>query len=248
MHAVARDGDLPVTPVRARLAALLHRFSFGGAARTARRYEAVARAERASMLDLVVAARGTESPERAAKYLAHAVDEARHAVVFARRAAGLRGGAVEARVRAEADTEDLFRTLGALRVLAVVHHGERRGRAQFEAHARAFARSGARRDARLLGAVLRDEARHEAYTGELLAGLAPAGARAAVRRARIWEAWRTFRRLGRAISAPLFALAMGLVYVAFAPLALVLRRDGGTGFRGPDGDGSARVERASGTR
>ena len=54
-------------------------------ARAARKLHGFALAEHGSMLDLRLAAARTTSPARAAAYLRHADDEARHAQMFIRR-------------------------------------------------------------------------------------------------------------------------------------------------------------------
>jgi rubrerythrin len=187
----------------------------------ARKLQGFARAEQGSRIDLLQAARLTTSIERRALYLRHAVDETRHAQMFGRRAAELR----ELEGRApfgppHADTEDLFSRLGERRFLAFVHRGEQRGRRQFELYARHFGRRGDARTEALFGAILGDEHRHERYTRELLVELAggESQARAELRRAAAWEAWRTWRRAGRWLASKLFAIAMAIVYLVAAPI------------------------------
>ncbi len=181
----------------------------------ARKLQSFARAEQGSRIDLLLAARLTTSIERRALYLRHAVDETRHAQLFTRRAAELRGRSEPA----HADTEELFARLGERRFLAFVHRGERRGRQQFELYARHFARRGDTRSAAMFGAILGDEERHERYTRELLVGLCgEPGARAELRRAAMWEAWRTWRRAGRWLASRMFAIAMTVIYLVAAPL------------------------------
>ncbi|MBC8070018.1 MAG: hypothetical protein IAG13_16895, partial [Deltaproteobacteria bacterium] len=95
-----------------------------GRRRSAHRLLVFAQAERASMIDLRVAARLTTSPSRAAAYLRHADDEARHATMFVRRAAELlREIGASAPTDVHADCESLFARLGELDFLAFVHHG-----------------------------------------------------------------------------------------------------------------------------
>lgn len=176
------------------------------------------------MIDLRIAARLTSSPERAATYLAHAADEERHARMFGAHArewaerAGLPGAAPE-----HADVEHLFERLGEERFVAFVHRGERRGRVQFEHYRDHFARRGEEKTAALFGAIVEDERRHEETSGALLVALAgPRASRVRVEVA-LWEAWRTWLRLGRALSGVVYALAMAVVYVLSAPLALAMR-------------------------
>ena len=190
-----------------------------------------AQAEAASFLDLRMAAARTGSTARGALYLRHALDEARHAQMFTRASA-------ELRVRrgrepfgvARADASDLHERLGEVGFLAFVHRGERRGRMQFEAYRDWFAARGATSasDEKLramFDAILVDERRHETYTRELL--LEAAGderaARKALRRAALWEAWRTWRAMGRFVAKLLFTIAMTLLYFTLAPFALLVR-------------------------
>jgi hypothetical protein len=185
-----------------------------------------ARAEQGSMIDLLAAANLTPSPERRALYLRHALDEARHAGMFARRSAELRRAAGRDPLGpATADTEQLFERLGEARFLAFVHLGEARGLAEFEAHARACRARGDERSAALIDAIAADEARHARYTGELLAGMVGGdrAARRAVRRARAWEAWRLWRRAGRQMSAIVYGALVIALFVALAPFALIVR-------------------------
>jgi len=222
-------------------AALLAPIAWRVPGHAARMLHGFARAEQSSMIDLLAAANLTTSPERCALYLRHALDEGRHASMFAHRSAELR----RARGRPSLgpvtpDTEHLFERLGEARFLAFVHLGEARGRAQFEAHVRTCSARGDERSAALLEAIAADEARHERYTGELLAELTggATAARRAVRRARMWEAWRQWRRAGRWISARVYAALMLVLFIAVAPLSLLVRvvrpaRGGWTGEARP---------------
>jgi rubrerythrin len=193
-------------------------FRFAG--RVAGRLFAFARAEEASRHDLVVAARLCRDPGRAALYLRHASDEAGHARMFHKRAVEL-GGRDDRR----ADVEFLFERLGEVRFLAFVHRGEARGRKQFEAY-EAFFRQRDEKTARVFARILEDERRHEAYTRELLVELAGSerAARRELARAAAWEAWRTFRRIGRALVAPIYVVSMAVLYALCAPLSLYVRR------------------------
>jgi rubrerythrin len=193
--------------------------------REVRLLRSFSRAEASSLLDMVAAARLTPSEARRAAYLRHALDEARHARMFAARADqidGERGRLPQGVPRA--DYEALYERLGEVGFLAFVHRGERRGRRQFEAHRDHFARIGDARGRALFEAILSDERRHESYTRELLVELAgEAGARNALRRAAAWEAWRIWRRAGRFVAALSFGLLMTTLFVALAPLGLVMR-------------------------
>lgn len=203
-----------------KLASLLAPFTLGSPRRRARLLAAFARAEHASMLDLRLAAAATPSPARQAAYLAHALDEERHARTFAAAARDSGGGDPVL-----GDAEDLFGRRGELGFLAFVHHGESRGRRQFAALSARAERLGDTRLATMLAAIAADEAQHEAYTADLLVELAggEAGARKALRRARAWEAWRMFRRAGRAMAGVVWTISMTLLYFALVPFVLLVR-------------------------
>jgi hypothetical protein len=184
----------------------------------ARKLHGFARAEQGSRIDLLQAAQRTESLARRALYLRHALDETRHASMFWRRGNELARTPSSPPV---ADTENLFERLGERRFLAFVHLGERRGREQFELYAHHFGKRGDARTEALFGAILVDEHRHEDYTRALLVELCggePA-ARRELRRAAMWEAWRTWRRAGRNLAGAVYTLAMIAIYLVVAPIA-----------------------------
>jgi len=181
-----------------------------------------ARAEQASRIDLLLAAQRTPSLARRAAYLRHALDETRHAAMFWRRSTELRLDEQRAPFTPPiADTEDLFERLGERRFLAFVHRGEQRGRAQFELYARHFGKRGDGRTEALFQAILVDEQRHESYTRALLVELAggEGAARAELRRAALWEAWRMWRRAGRAVAGAIYTIAMMGIYLVTGPVA-----------------------------
>jgi rubrerythrin len=186
----------------------------------ARKLHGFARAEQGSRIDLLQAAHRTPSLQRKALYLRHALDETRHAQMFWRRGNELARRAVGPPV---ADTEDLFERLGEQRFLAFVHRGEQRGRRQFELYAKHFGARGDARTQALFEAILVDEDRHERYTRELLVELAggETAARRELRWAALWEAWRLWRRAGRAVAAALYTLAMVAVYLVAGPIAMI---------------------------
>lgn len=218
------------------LARLTRPFRWRSKRATARMLMAFARAERSSFFDMMEAANGTPDLSRRAAYLRHAVDENRHAQMFSLRALELDPTLAFDDSLARADFEHLAARLGEARFLAFVHLGEHRARRQmelfrdelaaFEGTPRADTKTRA-----LLDAVLADESRHEAYTGQLLAQLAPAAKE--LRAARFWELRRRWLRLGAASSTLVFFAAMTVLYLALAPLALLerLRRSGGAGWQ-----------------
>ena len=188
----------------------------------ARKLYRFAVAEQGSRIDLLHAAHRTPSLPRRALYLRHALDETRHAGMFWRRSTDLRLAAGRAPYPPPvADTERLFERLGEVGFLAFVHRGERRGRQQFERYARHFEQRGDARTRALFDAILTDERRHEGYSRELLVELAGGerAARAALRRAALWEAWRMWRRAGRALAAAIYAVAMIAIYLVAGAIA-----------------------------
>jgi hypothetical protein len=198
-----------------------------------RKLHAFALAEQGSMLDMRIAASRTPSPQRAAAYLRHADDEARHAQMFDRRARKLAGelGPLTA------DCEQLFDALGELDFLAFVHTGEARALAQFETYVAWFATQGREQDRVLFETIMVDERRHTAYTRELLLELAgsEAAAKQALRRVGRWELGRRWLRAGRFVAERVYVSTMLIVYVLAAPLALLVRaaRPIRSGWRNP---------------
>ncbi|HEY4223928.1 MAG TPA: ferritin-like domain-containing protein [Myxococcota bacterium] len=202
---------------------------------SARKLLQFSRAERASELDLRLAAALTSSDARRALYLAHALDESRHAVLFAMRANELRKiDGHDAVPLPEADTESLFERLGELRFLAFVHRGEQRGHNQFVAYRDHFGRRGDDKSRAMFNAILVDEDRHRTYTRALLVDVAGSerAARRALARAATWEAWRTWRRAGRFLAERAYGVAMAALFVLLAPLAwfVKLRRPAPRGW------------------
>lgn len=210
----------------ATFARLLSPLAWRGPARSARKLHAFALTEHGSMLDLRLAAARTASPARAAAYLRHADDEARHAHMFSRRAAALAAAAGRpAPAAPRADSERLFERLGEREFLAFVHLGEERARRQFEAYVTWFEGQGREHDRNLFTAILVDERRHGEYTRALLLELAggEAEARRALRRVARWELGRRWLRAGRFVAERVYVAATLLLYVLSAPLALLVR-------------------------
>jgi rubrerythrin len=192
---------------------------------TAARLRAFALAEECSMVDMQIAASRTGDPARAARYLEHAADEARHARVFRRRAQELHP---QARLEARAQAEGLYERLGEGRFLATVHRGESLARVQFEAYVRYLQRTGRERERALFEGVLVDERRHEAYTLALLEEL---GERAGAGHAQAWlhqAAWfdrrERYRRAAGGWTRALYGLVMALLYLSLLPLSFIARR------------------------
>ena len=212
--------------LRGAFARLTSLFVWRSLGHTAAKLHGFALAEQGSAIDLSMAAQLATDPERAAMYLRHAMDESRHAVMFARRAGELQDKrGMPSYGAPRADVDHLYGTLGEVMFLAFVHRGERRARTQFEVYQRYFEAHDDAKTASVFARVLEDERRHELYTRELLVRLSgsEAAAARALRASVRWELWRSWLRHGRTVSNHLFTATMWLLYLAIAPLALTLR-------------------------
>lgn len=188
---------------------------------TSRMLLAFARAERSSFYDMMEAANATAHLARKAQYLAHAVDEARHAKMFTLRALELDPSRANDPALFHSDFEHLFTRLGEARFMAFVYLGERRGRAQMqlfrdelqqlEGSARADQKTKA-----LLDAVMKDETQHESYSRALCTELG-----GSLARARAWEMKRGWLRAGAAVTGFIFTVSMSVLYLLLFPLAVI---------------------------
>lgn len=179
--------------------------------------ERFARTELGSSSIMRWAAAATASPARRAAYLRHALDEERHARLFAARARKL--GVSPGPLIADAD--DVYRSLGERRFVAFVHRAETRGAREFEAYERAHRARGDTKTAALFALLLRDERRHVEYSKGLFAELAVG--RGTLAWVAAWEAVRAARRSARAVLGTLHGLVMFVLYAAVLPFWLVSR-------------------------
>lgn len=208
-------------PLVPQIARFTNGFAWRSPARNVHRLRSFARAELNTLIELEQAANLTRDPARAAAYLTHGADEARHARMFvahARRIAKQHG--LPAVTAPRTDTSSLFQTLDEPGFLAFMHHGEGRGLQQFTTY-RDHLQATDPRGSAMFDAILADEARHEAYSHALLVELTPAGP--ALRRARLWEAWRTLRTVQRATATTLFAASFVGLWPVLALLGLWTR-------------------------
>ncbi len=215
--------DAKLTRVLAQLTAPI---SFATKARTAKRLFVFALAEQESMLELRAAAALCDSPQRRALYLRHALDEERHAAMFAAHSAELRRALGKSPWGApRAASEDLYAKLGEPGFLAFVHAGERKGRTQFTHYARYFERRGEPKLRALFTALVSDEQGHEDYTLRLLRETEGQGrpAQRKLLRVRAWEALRTWRRAGQGLAGAVYFVLMSVLYVSLLPLSLWVR-------------------------
>ncbi len=212
--------------LRALVARATAPLSFATRRRTARQLFRFALAEQESMLELRAAAALCPSPERRAKYLRHALDEERHATMFALHAAEIRRSlGLPSWGHPRADCERLYDRLGEARFLAFVTRGETKGRVQFGVYAEHFGRRGDAKLRALFTALIADETGHERYTHDLLLDLAgsEAAARRQLRRIALWEGFRAWRRSGQALAQLVYRASMLVLYVLLAPFALLVR-------------------------
>lgn len=187
----------------------------------ARKLYQFAAAELGSHIDLMQAAEAC--PQHATVFVQHALDESRHAQMFAKRAHELmRESKRTPHATPRADSEGLFDHLGLNRFIAFVHLGERRGRIQFEVYER-WLRERDSKTAHVLARILEDERHHEAYSAALLETLAPNAQRATLRQMQLWELGRRWLRAGRALSSAVFGVGMLALYVVLAPWGVVMR-------------------------
>ena len=211
--------------VRTVLARMTAPIAFYSRARTAKQLFTFALAEQESMLELRAAAALCPVPARKALYLRHALDEERHATIFAAHAAEIRRAIGKPPWgHPRTSCESLYARLGEIGFLAFVHRGEMRGRSQFEVYEKYFEGRGDDKLRAMFAALIGDEKGHESYTGALLLEEAgPSGARKAMAKVVLWEAFRGWRRAGQGIAKWVYAASMTVLFTTLAPFALFVR-------------------------
>ncbi|HCH63833.1 MAG: hypothetical protein CL927_07410 [Deltaproteobacteria bacterium] len=214
--------------------------------------------ERGSAVDMLAAAELTERRDLRRKYFIHALDETRHARLFARRAGDFGAESVRARAALnDANTlqahgivggRSLFERYGELEFLAFVHRSEALAVEQF----------GVYHDLELLDEktdqmlqnILRDEHFHVGYSRTELERYTRSGKGADVQRAlrkvfwrRPWEAWMRFSvQIGHVVT----SFWMTVLYlVVVAPFKLGAARER-PGFRDVPPDPRSRMTAARG--
>ena len=223
-------------------------FSWRMPGRPQRLLAAFSLAERGSMLDMLSAVETTTRRDMRRKYFLHALDEGRHAILFADRVRAL--GEVG---RAEAALEDsgqileagivggqsLFERLGEVEFLAFVQVAEADAVEQFHVYLdRGLPDEATQAQLRV---ILKDEVFHVTYSRAEVdryrkEGLPMDAILRKVRRRRLWEAWMGFSRdIGTFMSGIWLTF---LYFVALAPFRLFARLESG-GWRAsprPAGD------------
>ncbi len=193
--------------------------------------------EAGSGLDMLAAAEETRDPVLRRKFFQHALDEQRHARLFATRATAL--STTRSRARAVLDdanyirthgirpAESLFAQLGELRFMAFVWVAELRGARQFDVYSELLADDP--ESVRMFQEIAKDERFHIAYSRrELDLHARRAGswavwkAVALTRLRRLADAWlRACRTFGE-LMASLWLVAV--YFVVVGPFALVARK------------------------
>ncbi|HZM00172.1 MAG TPA: hypothetical protein VFD43_07975 [Planctomycetota bacterium] len=245
---------------------LRSRATWADPARTVATLESFARTEEDGGRDIATAARRVGDEELRGHLLRHAKDELKHAELFRRRAAELRGaGVAEAesdvkgaraydltrgRPTSEVDAHGFFKVglldeLGEVPYVAMLHVAERKAADLFTMH-RDLTRGDAATCA-IFEEILRDEHYHVAWTAAMLKrwreeGRAPEvkGALKAARTSRFMGGW---KRLGARSAAGFGRVTMTLAYLTLlVPFGLIARRrrGGEIGWRGPPQRADAR--------
>lgn len=215
-------------------------------------------AERGSMVDMLAAAETTPRREMRRKYFLHALDEWRHAGIFAGRVRALGGPRREEAAMEDAGTlmdhgvvggETLFERMGELEFLAFVHVAEADAVEQF--HVYLDRELPDAETCLALRDILTDEKFHVSYSKQEVERYRRDGrqkevdgAIGRVRRRRVWEGWLRFSRdFGNVVSTGWLWI---LYAVVVAPFRLFARVETGGWQRvatpGPDRLAAARAE------
>ncbi len=239
----------------------LHRAVWSSPTRKRATLELFARTEADGGRDVASAARRTRDPWLRERFLRHASDEERHSNLFRERAAALealeagRAGAAGALERAfeldpsRADLDShgflragMYDELGEVAYVAMLHVAELRAAALFRLHRDLL--DADRGTQAVFVSILRDEAYHDAYTGEALKRWRAAGRGREVKRA--LESARGARFLGalrragtRAANSLGRTLLLVLQVTLLLPAAWIARRHRPRGgWRPVDGPGA----------
>ena len=188
--------------------------------------------ERGSSYDMLSALAQTKRRELRAKYLHHALDEARHARLFRTRALALgidreQAALVDIGYLHDAGIiagETLFERMGEEEFLAFVHDAEQRGLEHFTIYLNSKHTDQNTRDA--LQSITKDEHFHRSYSKAALEKYAPEHSTQLlkkVRNRRYKEAW---MRLARIIGTAVSGFWLTLVYfILLIPFRMVARID-----------------------
>ena len=212
----------------------VHRWVWRDGGRRVRKLLAFAEVETDGGRDILRAAEVTPDPLLRRLYLAHAIDELHHGVLFRERGSELlraRGGRASAlfngnplpgghglddvSVEGEADT----------RLLAFLHVAEKAAAGRFAIYRELVADDPATRA--IFDEILHDEVFHMNYTYTQLARISPRGYRRQVWLARATRLWNRALRVLAALGALMGAAVLTLLYfVVLPPFAWLARRAG----------------------
>jgi rubrerythrin len=202
----------------------VHRLIWADPQRRARKLLEFAAVEASGGRDLVRAAERTTDPILRARYLEHAHDEARHAVMFEARGRALRKEATGESREGLADWMapgergmeglDLARETDA-DLLAFLHLSESAAARDFGRYARVIDRDPATRI--LFQRILDDEDEHKAYTHAELRRIAPRRSRRVLWWARLRRLWKAYLRLATAVAGVMAGVILTLQYFLILP-------------------------------
>ena len=210
----------------------VHRWVWGDGGRRVRKLLAFAEVETEGGRDILRAAEVTPDPLLRRLYLAHAIDELHHGVLFRERGAELlraRGGRASALFNGNplpgGHGLDDVSIEGAPdgRLLAFLHVAEKAAAGRFTIYRDLVADDPATRD--IFEEILRDEVFHMNYTYTQLARISPRTYRRQVWLARASRLWNRALRLLAAVGALISAVVLTLLYfVLMPPFAWLARR------------------------
>lgn len=229
----------------------LHRWVWKEEARRARKLLAFAATEADGGRDLARAAEVTPDALLRRLYLRHAMDEQRHAELFARRArdilAGLPVGAAAGfqagwLAPGERGLDDLkVEAGGDEALLAFLHLSEKAAAGRFALYREVLDHDS--ETSEVFGQVLRDETFHMNYTRSQLVRVAPDRHRARLWRARAARLWSAYLRIAVGLAGVIGRVMLLVQYFVVLPLfALLARRaarrekTGWVAVRGKDKD------------
>jgi hypothetical protein len=192
--------------------------------------------ETGSALDMITAAEETARPELRAKFFRHALDEHKHARLFAQRAVALSGddGRVRALVEDSAfinsrgirGKEPLCRQMSEVEFFAFIWVHELAGARQFDIYAKLMQNDPA--SAAMFADIGKDERFHIAYSRAELDRIAASGRAREVKRAVFITRWRRFRNVWLRGSRNFGAFMSGIwltifYFLVLGPFALISR-------------------------
>jgi len=196
--------------------------------------------EAGSSLDMMDAAEEASSPALRRKFFRHAIDEFRHARLFAARSVALSSNKHAVAVLEDSEyatshgirgKSSLYGSLGETEFLAFVWLHECKGANQFAIYSELMKRDAA--SSAMFAEICRDEQFHISYSRRELERIESAGGaaevRAALRRLRLRGAREEFLRISRGFGDFVAGVWLLLIYLAvFGPFVVLARRSVGS--------------------